>query len=351
MRFGLSGEQGQFARSLHDLLTDAGTPGIARAVARGDLAGGRTVWKQLAEVGVPALLVPQRWGGLGAGHDDVVVAFEELGHHAVPGPVVESSVVAPTLVAALAEAEPRLAERWLPVLADGERVVTVAHALCPRVVGARWADDVLMLHDDTVRLLPADALVAQSSVDPARDVHTVPDTSAGELVASGPAVRNAAERAVEAGTLAVSAQLLGAARMLLERSVEYAGQREQFGRRIGEFQAVKHLLADVAVAVEFTRPLVHGAAVALAGGSPDAARDVSAAKVAASRTADRAARTALQVHGAIGYTQEHDLSVWLLQVRALTNAWGTTGHHRARVLHAVSSRARQRPGESADAPQ
>ena len=162
---------------------------------------------------------------------------------------------------------------------------------------------------------------------------------AGEVLASGPRVADAAARAVELGTLMVSAQLLGAARTMLEMSTGHAVQREQFGRRIGEFQAVKHHLAEVAVAVEFTRPLVHGAAVALDGRSRDAGRDVSAAKVAAGRTADRAARAALQVHGAIGYTQEHDLSVWLLYVRALVNAWGTAAHHRDRVLTALTAGA------------
>lgn len=335
MRFALSAEQQHFARSLHDLLTDARVPAVARAAGSEDLSAGRELWKRLAEVGLHGLLVPGRWGGLDADGGDVVTAFEELGHHAAPGPLVESAVVAPVLLTRLASAQPELADRWLPALADGARVVTVAHPLCPRVVGARWADDVLSVHDDELWLLPETALQAQRSLDPARDVHAVTDHASGERLAAGPEVTAAVTWATELGTLAVSAQLLGAARTLLETSTAYALQREQFGRPVGEFQAVKHHLADLAVAVEFTRPLVLGAAVAVTGGSPHAARDVSAAKVSASRTADRAARTALQVHGAIGYTQEHDLSVWLLMVRALVNAWGTPGHHRRRVLAAL----------------
>jgi alkylation response protein AidB-like acyl-CoA dehydrogenase len=339
MRFALSAEQEHFARSLHDLLTDAGTATVARAVAGGDLSAGQAVWKQLAEVGVPALLVPESAGGLGAGCTDMVTAFEELGHHAVPGPLVESAVLAPALLCGLADGHPEVAEPRLAGLASGERVLTVAHPLCPRAVGARWADEVLLAEHDDLRLLPSSALQPQRSVDPSRHLDAITTPETGELVATGHDVAAATAHAVELGTLAVSAQLLGAARMLLETSTEYAGQREQFGRRIGEFQAVKHHLADVAVAVEFLRPLVHGAAVALDDGSPCSARDVSAAKVAASRTADRAARTALQVHGAIGYTQEHDLSVWLLYVRALVNAWGTPSHHRSRVLAALASAA------------
>ncbi len=338
MRFAPSAEQEHFAASLHDLLTDAEMPAVTRAVAGGDLPRGQAVWKQLAEVGVPALLVPERSGGLGADCADVVTAFEELGHHAVPGPLVESAVVAPILLRGLAETAPEVAEDRLTALAGGERVVTVAHALCPRVVGAGWADEVLLVEGDDLRRVPETALQRQESVDPSRQLDAIVD-DAGEQLARDPQVATAAARAVEVGTLAVSAQLLGAARMLLEASTEYAGQRRQFGRHIGEFQAVKHHLADVAVALEFTRPLVHGAAVALDTDSATVARDVSAAKVAASRTADRAARTALQVHGAIGYTQEHDLSVWLLLVRALVNAWGAPSHHRARVLEALTGSA------------
>jgi alkylation response protein AidB-like acyl-CoA dehydrogenase len=341
MRFAPSSEQQYFAASLHELLTDAHIPAVARAVAGGDLSAGQAVWKQLAEVGVPALLVPAQWGGLDADCGDMVTAFEELGHHAVPGPLVESMVVAPALLSSLAPKNPDVAEHRLPGVAAGERVTTVAHPLCPRVVGAGWADDVLSVHDDELRVVPGSSLRPQRSVDPSRQLDVINDDGAGEVLAIGPEVGAAAAHAVEAGTLAVSAQLLGAARSLLEVSTEYAGQRVQFGRRIGEFQAVKHHLADVAVAVEFTRPLVHGAAVALDRGSPDAVRDVSAAKVAASRTADRAARTALQVHGAVGYTQEHDLSVWLLFVRALVNAWGTASEHRARVLRALARRTGQ----------
>ena len=113
---------------------------------------------------------------------------------------------------------------------------------------------------------------------------------------------------------------------LLARSVGYVKQRKQFGRAIGEYQALKHALADVRIGLDFARPLVFGAAVT------GSSRDASAAKVAASEAAYRAARTALQVHGAIGYTAEHDLGLWLLKVRALVGAWGSPSVHRARVL-------------------
>jgi alkylation response protein AidB-like acyl-CoA dehydrogenase len=156
------------------------------------------------------------------------------------------------------------------------------------------------------------------------------------VLARGPAVADAAARALDLGALASAAQLLGAGRALLEASVRHAGLRVQFGRPIGAFQAVKHHLADVAIGLEFARPLIEAAAVALADSSPAASRDVSAAKIACADAAHRAARIALQVHGAIGYTQEHDLSLWLTKVRALVPAWGSQAEHRARVMAALT---------------
>ena len=109
---------------------------------------------------------------------------------------------------------------------------------------------------------------------------------------------------------------------MLDASVEYAKQRSQFGSIIGSYQAIKHKLADVYIAVEMARPLVYGAALSLADGSTDTARDVSAALVAAADAALLSARSSLQTHGAIGFTQEHDLSLLLLRVQALRSAWG-----------------------------
>jgi len=131
--------------------------------------------------------------------------------------------------------------------------------------------------------------------------------------------------------LATAAQLIGAAEAMLSAAVDYAKQRSQFGRIIGSYQAIKHKLADVHIAVELARPLVYGAALSM---EP---RDVSAAKAAASDASLLAARAALQTHGAIGFTQEHDLSLWLLRVQALRSAWGTPEWHRRRVLEALET--------------
>jgi alkylation response protein AidB-like acyl-CoA dehydrogenase len=197
-------------------------------------------------------------------------------------------------------------------LASGDLVASVtyeSHAVDAELMLAVSGDDLFLATPTGPPL---------SSVDPTRRLFTV---RPGALVATG--VRAAA--AFDRGALATSAVLLGAGRAMLELTVAYAKQRTQFGRPIGQFQAVKHRLADVFVGLELARPLLYGAAITLAP------RDVSAAKVAATLAADRAASAALQVHGAIGYTLEYDLSRWLTKVRALRYTWGTLAVHRERV--------------------
>jgi alkylation response protein AidB-like acyl-CoA dehydrogenase len=316
----------EFGSVLHEMLADEDVPDAARRWASGDLAPGLAVWRRLADLGVTALAVPEKQGGLGASPLDLVVACEELGHHAVPGPVAESLAAGPVLLGALAEAGPASCGEWLAGLAAGDLIVTLA--VPPRVPFAACAEAaglVLRAEDGVVYVASAGSTLR--SVDPSR---SLAEARNGAVLADGAA--GAVARALDFGALACSAQLLGAGRALLEASVWHAGVRVQFGRPIGAYQAVKHRLADVAIGLEFAGPLLEAAGVALATGEPTAGRDVSAAKVACSDAAYRAARAALQVHGAIGYTAEHELSRFLLQVRALVPAWGSQAEHRARVL-------------------
>jgi alkylation response protein AidB-like acyl-CoA dehydrogenase len=323
-------EQDQFAASLHDLL-GPGAPDAARRWAAGDRSPGLALWRELAGLGVTGLAVPLRWGGLGAGAMDVAVACEELGHHALPGPAAESLAAMPVLLAALGD--DALCEKWLPGLASGDVVATLA--LPPRLPLAVDADAcglvLLAGHDAVYEGTPG---IRHGSVDGGRWLF---ELSPGRELVGGPAAARARSAALEIGTLASAAQLLGAGQALLEQTVRHARQRAQFGRPVGAFQAVQHRLADAAIGLEFARPLLYAAAIGLGSGQHTAARDVSAAKVACADAAHRAARAALQVHGAIGYTQELGLGLWLTKVRALLPAWGTQAEHRALVLEALTA--------------
>jgi alkylation response protein AidB-like acyl-CoA dehydrogenase len=205
-------------------------------------------------------------------------------------------------------------------VAAGEPLTLAAPPHTPRALDADIATTCYVvsegvLHEATVQW-------TGPSVDPTRRLSGLAATDATIDGAD-------LDRAFDLASLACAAQLLGLGERLLVMSVHYVKQRKQFGRAIGSYQAVKHALADVRIGLDFARPLVYGAAVA------PGPREVSAAKVAASDAAHRAARTALQVHGAIGYTAEHDLGLWLLKVRALVGAWGGTSLHRDRILSSL----------------
>ena len=333
MRLALSDEQRQFGASLHELLADAGVPAAARAWAAGDPSPGLVIWRALANAGVTALAVPESGGGLGASLVDVVVACEELGHHPVPGPIAESVAAVPALLAGLAE-EHGSAAKWLAELAEGELIATIAMPpTLPYALDADVAGLVVVAEGGSVRRALPQAQLA--SIDAARRLFEI--LPAEPVIGAAPArARAAVAKAMTLGTLASAALLLGAGRGLLETTAEHARTRVQFGRPIGAFQAVKHALADVLIGLEFARPLVYAAAIAVDEDAVTAARDVAAARVASADAANRAARTALQVHGAIGYTRECDVSLWLAKVRALSSAWGSQAEHRATVLAALA---------------
>ena len=188
----------EFGSVLHELLADADVPNAARRWASGDPASGLAVWRRLADLGVTALAVPEKQGGLGASPLDLVVACEELGHHAVPGPVAESLAAGPALLGALADAGS--CGEWLAGLAAGDLIVTLAappwvpFAACPEAAGL-----VLYAEDGVVGRGRADATFR--SVDPARSLAEV---RRGPVLAER--VAGAVARALDFGALACSAR-------------------------------------------------------------------------------------------------------------------------------------------------
>ena len=324
MRFLLDSEQRAFADSLDGMLSSADTPSVVRDWSRGDHTSGRALWSRIAAAGVFALAIPEAYEGVGPLPVELAVAFVELGRHAVPGPLVET-VAAAVLLAE--SADPGPAKRLLPRLASGEALATLAPPESYALDGDA-ADLRLVLTADGLRLAPDHGPV-RPSLDPARRLTTLPPS--GELLVADPPFA----RALRWARLATAAQALGVGLALLDRTVAYVGQRTQFGVPIGSFQAVKHRLADAKIALEFARPLLFGAALTMTE------RDVAAAKVAACEAAYATARTALQLHGAIGYTAEYDLSLWLTKSRALLGAWGSPAECRAAVLHGVSGGGRR----------
>ncbi|CRK57777.1 Butyryl-CoA dehydrogenase [Alloactinosynnema sp. L-07] len=326
MRFELTAEQRDFASALDALLTASDVVSTARAWALDGTDPGLKLWRRLADQGVFALLVPEEAGGLGAGDMELVVAAEVLGRHGVPGPWVESAAFLPVALTS---------GQAMAALAEGAVGTVASRPHTAQALDADVADHVYVAADGG--LFAGKLGRRRSSIDGTRRLFEVtPDVAPFETVGA-----ERLARAFDTAVLAVSGQLLGAGERLLADTVAFAGQRRQFGREIGSYQAVKHRLADVRIALDFARALLHGAALAAEdpASTRTKSRDVSAAKVATGDAAYLASRAALQVHGAIGYTRELDLSLWILKVRALQTAWGTPAFHRRRVLDALVGEA------------
>jgi alkylation response protein AidB-like acyl-CoA dehydrogenase len=210
----------------------------------------------------------------------------------------------------------------------------------PRVVGARNGAILLLACRDAesgwqLHAVPAaSCTVARTpALSATRDLSTVHWPLASDtLVAYGVAAEAAVSLLADRAAAGTAALLIGLADRMVAMTAAYARERHQFGRPIGSFQAVKHLLANARVALEFARPATYRAAWSLATAQPTLSHDASMAKAMASDAAELAARVALQVHGAIGYTWESDLHFFLKRTWALSRAWGDSATHRRLVL-------------------
>ena len=339
MHFAFDEEQIAFRSHLRAFAEKECTTAQLREAWASELGWSPTRWRALAEMGVVGLTVAGEYGGVGLGFVDLVLLLEEAGRSGLPEPVLETTALA---VPALTEAEgpnaDALRARWLGPVAAGDAVLTVGLKDTAGVTAASGAHLLLLEHDGTLHAVQAADVVvtARPSIDGSRRPARVtweptPDTV---LVSGAPAqaALSALRWRAAAGTAAL---LVGIADRLVTMASDYAKERHQFGKPIGSFQAVKHHLADAAVGVEFARPMVYRAAWSLTEGGPDVSLHASMAKALASDAATRAARAALQVHGAIGYTWEHDLHLWMKRAWALAAAWGDAGEHRARVLDSL----------------
>jgi len=296
MDFRFTDDQLALAESVRDYLAGTHGPEVLRRL---DAEGNRdpAIWQGLAEMGLTGLLVPEEHGGLGLGLVEAALIAAECGRACLAEPLVDTAFVAvPWLVRNGNLGDPG-------AIAAGERQVPLPHVLNPWVADGEGSP--------------------LQSVDPLRNL------------AMFPAAGSSDPYLLDLGALMSAAQLVGLADAMLHQAVEYAKIRTQFGQPVGAFQALKHQLASCSVAVEFAKPAVWRAAQALQDGGESASVHVSHAKVAASDAAVLTAETAIQVHGAMGYTYEVDLHFWMKRSWALNGAWGDRAWHLKRIDQAV----------------
>ncbi len=371
MHFAFTDQQTEFRDTVRQVLAKECTTDDLRAAFEAPAARSPR-WSVLAELGVTGLSVPEDQGGLGLGLVDLVLLLEEAGRVALPEPLLETTALAAPLIAELGgDSLAAGTAAWLEGIASGSVAAAVAEP--PAVAAAPAADrrppearavagadgaDLLVLftpggdEGPEVHVVTPDQVTVRPvpTLDPTRRLG-VPEwtPSPRSRLAAGPTAHAGMQRTVDRASVATAAHLLGLSDRMITMTAEYAKARHQFGKPIGSFQAVKHLLAGAQVKLEFARPVAYAAAWSLDRGEPTASRAASMAKAYASDTASEAARVALQVHGAIGYTWECDLQLYLKRAWALAEAWGSASDHRQRVLASLTGdRPRRPPGPTGD---
>ncbi|MGB2757471.1 MAG: acyl-CoA dehydrogenase family protein [Acidimicrobiia bacterium] len=303
MRFAPTEDQLALRDAVVDVLTRECPPSLVRS-ATDDPTAGRPMWSTLAEMGVLDALASEESGGMGFGLSDITPLARAAGMAALPMPFVEHVFLAAPALGAL-----------------GDLVVTATDgSLLPY---SALADRALLVRDGRLAEIPQTTFRSfelEETVDLARPLARVPlEVEAAEVLGA-----TETARATTRAALGTAAMLTGLAQTMLNMTVEYVKERKQFGAPIGSFQAVKHHLANVRIAIEFTDPMIAAAAWAVDTEQADGEMLVAMAKVRANTTARLAATTCLQCHGAIGYSYEHDLGLWMKRAWALSESWGSS---------------------------
>lgn len=326
MRGDLSVDQYEFGRVVRRALSAQAGPAQVRRIWA-DPSQGAATWDLLADLGVFAIVVPERHGGLGGEAIDLALALEEVGRHALPLPVVET-VTAAVVLAAGADGP---AARWLPSLAAGRCRFSVVDSSGLAPYGAS-TDATLRLDDPHVEVFSA----RDVTWSPARSADAGLDLASWGGACSAGADLGASAALVRATAAWASALVLvGLGQHLVETTRDHTLAREQFGRPIAEFQAIRHRLADAAVAVEAARGLAWFAAYAADHRPDELVQAAHLAKSSASVAAAAAGAAALQLHGGIGFTWEHDLHLHLQRARSLAVWFGSASEHRVAAGRAL----------------
>jgi alkylation response protein AidB-like acyl-CoA dehydrogenase len=364
MYFDLTDEQQAIKSTAHDFLASRFKSERLREIAASDDGFDESGWKEMAELGWAGLALPEEWGGQGLGIVDLAVLFEEMGYVCAPSPLLSNTVAGLALAFAGSDEQK---QRWLAPLAAGELRGTPAlfDAGMPAepnkfAMAAESGSDGTVLNGEKTLVMDAASadffLVAtadgrrhivekntegvtvtpEQSIDPTRRVSSV--RLEGVRVAAENTLPGTTENywpVFQRACVALAAESTGLAQRALEMSVSYAKDRRQFGRPIGAYQAVSHRCAQMLLETENSRSAVYGAAWAADAEPESLPLAASMAKAYASDAGWRVPDAAIQVHGGIGFTWEHDLHFFLKRGRANAASFGDAKWHRERVADAV----------------
>ncbi len=354
MKFELSDDQRAIKRTAREMLASRYRPETVRELAADERGFTDAQWQELADLGWPGMIVPEEFGGLGLGAVELAVIHEEIGYALAPSPLL-STLSAALLLSAAGTDEQK--QRWLSGIASGELRGTLAvwephsspapdraeltssdgHLTGTKVAvsDAAGADVVIVSgaeghHFAVEKAATGVEIRPQKALDPTRKLYTLTlENTPAEQLHGGD--RERTDHAYATIFTALAAENVGIAQKALEMAVAYAKDRKQFGRPVGSYQAVSHRCAQMLLEVEGARSLCYWAGWALDHDPQTALRAASMAKAYAGEAGYRVAASALQVHGGIGFTWEHDLHFFLKRARANGHAYGDARWHRERV--------------------
>lgn len=348
MHFAFTDEQGMIAETAKTFFAENATSERTRT-AMADTGVDKLLWQTFAaELGLAGVAIPEVLGGVGLGMVELAILAEEAGRHTAALPLLASLALAAPAILAGGSDEQKA--HLLPRLASGELIASFAAVNSDGTPGAMFSDGTLTgaaLHvphgasadlfvvatNNGVAIIergaPGLGITPLTSMDQTRPYARLDFGGVAAEALANP--REAANAAFTTGWLAIAADALGGAQACLDRTVAYAQERIQFGRAIGSFQAVKHRLADMMVAIEQARSAVYWAACAIDEGSDEAAFAVHAAKAFACDTYSHCAGEMIQLHGGIGFTWEHDAHLYFKRARSNASLLGTPDWHREQV--------------------
>jgi len=367
MDFGLSEEQRQLTNSARDFVRNECSTAVVRKAMADPDGMARELYGKIAKLGWTGLVIPEEFGGAGLGAIDMALLLAECGYAAMPGPFLFSSMIAAS--ALMLGGSDELKRRWLPALADGSAVGTLAiteesDSLSPGDIATSARRDGASYVLNGVKMFVPYANVADFIIVAARAGSNSDDlgfwlVERADPDASVDTLRNLdqtrrvcrvslnhvkvpaqarleggvalLERLIDIGAVAIAADSLGGSERALEMAVEYSKIREQFGRPIGSFQALKHAAAEIVADLEPARSLLWYAAYAQDARPDDAPRAAAMAKARLSDIYSRAAGRSVLMHGGIGFTWEHDIHLWFKRARFNEAFFGSPVFHRERL--------------------
>ncbi len=354
-------ERVAFQDAARRLMADHSTEADVRRTMETSEGYDPSLWKQLAEIGIIGLAIPEDFGGVGAGPVELELVMEEAGAALLCSPLLSSGVLAAGLLKATGDADAQ--ERLLPAIADGTTIATVA---LTGPAGTWTADGVAVTSADGVLTGEADFVthgqVAGLLLVLARDadglsIYEVDAKAAGVAISALPAFDRTlrlakiafdgvkgrkissnrpawacVEDALNLARVALAGEQAGGGKKVVEFTVDYVKNRIQFGRAIGSFQAVKHMAADILLESESAVSAARAAAKALADGAPDADAQVSLAAFACADAYSFITATAIQMHGGIAFTWAHPAHLYLRRARSAAQLFGAPAYYRERYI-------------------